>query len=131
MTKSYSNSKKEGRDIVLIIDSSDSMRQRGFDPTDLWRNKFDIVKEVVGDFIEKRENDRIGMVTFAIVGNLWLAVYILHTRFFVIFVFCNSILIQNMYFKEFIKSKKKLIVFFIILILFQGVFYCLRTLAYG
>jgi len=65
ITKSYSNSKKEGRDIVLIIDSSDSMRQRGFDPTDLWRNKFDVVKEVVGDFIEKRENDRIGMVTFA------------------------------------------------------------------
>ena len=26
-TKSYTNSKKEGRDIVLVIDSSDSMRQ--------------------------------------------------------------------------------------------------------
>jgi Ca-activated chloride channel family protein len=65
MTKSYSNTKKEGRDIVLIIDSSDSMRQRGFDPSDPWKNKFDVVKEVVGDFIEKRENDRIGMVTFA------------------------------------------------------------------
>ena len=65
ITKSYSNSKKEGRDIVLIIDSSDSMRQRGFDVNDIWRNKFDVVKEVVGDFIEQRENDRIGMVTFA------------------------------------------------------------------
>lgn len=65
ITKSYTNSKKEGRDIVLIIDSSDSMRQRGFDSNDPWRNKFDVVKEVVGDFIEKRENDRIGMVTFA------------------------------------------------------------------
>lgn len=65
ITKSYTNSKKEGRDIVLIIDSSDSMRQRGFDPADLWRNKFDVVKEVVGDFIETRENDRIGMITFA------------------------------------------------------------------
>ncbi len=65
ITKSYTNSKKEGRDIVLIIDSSDSMRQRGFDPADLWRNKFDVVKEVVGDFIETREHDRIGMVTFA------------------------------------------------------------------
>jgi Ca-activated chloride channel family protein len=65
MTKSYTNSKKEGRDIVLIIDSSDSMRQRGFDPNDLWRNKFDVVKEVVGDFIDQREHDRIGMVTFA------------------------------------------------------------------
>ncbi len=65
ITKSYTNSKKEGRDIVLIIDSSDSMRQRGFDPNDIWRNKFDVVKDVVGDFIEKRKNDRIGMVTFA------------------------------------------------------------------
>lgn len=65
ITKSYSNTKKEGRDIVLIVDSSDSMRQRGFDPSDPWKDKFDVVKEVVGDFIEKRENDRIGMVTFA------------------------------------------------------------------
>jgi len=65
ITKSYTNTKKEGRDIVLVIDSSDSMRQRGFDPNDLWKNKFDVVKEVVGDFIDKRENDRIGMITFA------------------------------------------------------------------
>ena len=65
ITKSYSNSKKEGRDIVLVIDASDSMRQQGFDPNDIFKNKFDVVKEVVGDFIKKRENDRIGMVTFA------------------------------------------------------------------
>lgn len=65
LSKSYSHSKKEGRDIVLIVDSSDSMRQRGFDPKDMWRNKFDVTKEVVGDFIDKRKNDRIGMVTFA------------------------------------------------------------------
>jgi len=65
ITKSYTNSKKEGRDIVLVVDSSDSMRQRGFDPQDIYKNKFDVVKEVMGDFIEKRENDRIGMVTFA------------------------------------------------------------------
>jgi len=65
ITKSYTNSKKDGRDIVLILDSSDSMRQRGFDPKDIMRNKFDVVKEVVGDFIEKREDDRIGMITFA------------------------------------------------------------------
>jgi Ca-activated chloride channel family protein len=65
VTKSYSNSKKEGRDIVLVIDSSDSMRQMGFDPEDPYKNKFDVVKEVVADFIEKRKDDRIGMVTFA------------------------------------------------------------------
>lgn len=65
ITKSYINSKKEGRDIVLILDSSDSMRQKGFDANDIMKSKFDVVKEVVGDFIEKRKNDRIGMVTFA------------------------------------------------------------------
>ena len=65
LTKSYTNSKKEGRDIVLILDSSDSMRQRGFDATDRLRNKFDVSKEVIGNFIDKRANDRIGMVTFA------------------------------------------------------------------
>ncbi len=65
ITKNYTNSKKEGRDIVLVLDSSDSMRQRGFDSEDIYKNKFDVVKEVVGDFIQKRENDRIGMITFA------------------------------------------------------------------
>ena len=65
LTKNYTNSKKEGRDIVLVIDSSDSMRQMGFDPNDPYKNKFDVVKEVVGDFIKKRKDDRIGMVTFA------------------------------------------------------------------
>jgi len=65
ITKSYTNSKKEGRDIVLVLDSSDSMRQRGFDPSDIMKSKFDVVKEVVEDFIQKRKDDRIGMVTFA------------------------------------------------------------------
>jgi Ca-activated chloride channel family protein len=65
LTKNYINSKKEGRDIVLVVDSSGSMKQMGFDPDDIYRDKFDVVKEVVGDFIEKRKDDRIGMVTFA------------------------------------------------------------------
>ncbi len=65
ITKNYTNSKKEGRDIVLVLDSSDSMRQMGFDPNDIYKSKFDVVKEVVGEFIKKRKDDRIGMVTFA------------------------------------------------------------------
>ena len=65
LTKNYTNVKKEGRDIVLVIDSSESMRKTGFDPKDISKNKFDVVKEVVSDFIKKRKNDRIGMVTFA------------------------------------------------------------------
>ncbi len=65
ITKTYSNTKKEGRDIVLIIDASGSMSQRGFDPKDIFKSRFDVVKEIVVDFIGKRENDRLGMVTFA------------------------------------------------------------------
>ncbi len=65
MTHTYQNSKKEGRDIVLVIDASDSMRQGGFDPIDPMRSKFDLVKVVVSDFIGKRSSDRIGMITFA------------------------------------------------------------------
>ena len=65
LTREYQDSHKEGRDIVLILDASDSMRERGFDPSDPWKNKFDVVKEVVNDFISKRPNDRIGVVTFA------------------------------------------------------------------
>ena len=65
LTTSYKNTKKEGRDIVLVLDTSGSMRQTGFDMNDPFKSKFDVVKEVVTDFIEKRKNDRIGLVTFA------------------------------------------------------------------
>ena len=65
ITKTYTNSKKEGRDIVLILDSSESMRQRRFDSSNFRKTKFEVVKEVVADFIESRKDDRIGMVTFA------------------------------------------------------------------
>ena len=62
ITKSYINSKKEGRDIVLVLDSSGSMKAP-FDAS--YRSRFDVLKEVIGDFIQKRENDRLAMVTFA------------------------------------------------------------------
>lgn len=62
ITKNYINSKKEGRDIVLILDSSGSMKAP-FDAS--YRTRFDVLKEVIGDFISKRKSDRIGMITFA------------------------------------------------------------------
>ena len=61
----YEPSKKAGRDIVMVIDSSGSMRSFGFDPNNPMKRKFDVVKEVVGDFIRKRHSDRIGIITFA------------------------------------------------------------------
>jgi len=65
MTKEYSSSKRDGRDIVLIIDSSESMKQARFDAKDMQKNKFEVVQEVASDFVASREDDRIGLVTFA------------------------------------------------------------------
>jgi Ca-activated chloride channel family protein len=64
-TETFKNTKKQGRDIMLVIDSSGSMRQRGFDPSDPFKTKFDAVKEVVTDFIRQRKNDRLGLINFA------------------------------------------------------------------
>ncbi len=64
-TKEFKDTKKRGRDIMLVIDSSGSMRQRGFDPNDPFKSKFDVVKEVVSDFVKKRKNDRLGLINFA------------------------------------------------------------------
>ncbi len=65
ITKSYKDTKKKGRDIVLVIDSSGSMDQKGFDSSNPMKNKFAVVKEVVWDFIDKRDKDRLGLITFA------------------------------------------------------------------
>ncbi len=62
----YTQQEESGIDIVLTIDVSGSMRALDFTNN---RNKpitrLDAVKDVVESFIEKRPNDRLGMVTFA------------------------------------------------------------------
>ncbi|WP_191292330.1 vWA domain-containing protein [Malaciobacter molluscorum] len=58
----YINS--DGIDIVLSLDTSDSMKQRGFNKFNINENRFDVVKELVSDFITKRINDNIALVVF-------------------------------------------------------------------
>jgi Ca-activated chloride channel family protein len=65
VTQSYTQNKKDGRDIVLILDASESMKRQGFDRSHLSKTIFEVAKEVLQDFIEKRTQDRIGLVTFA------------------------------------------------------------------
>ncbi len=65
ITKEYKDTKKRGRDIMLVIDSSGSMRQYGFDPNAPFKSKFDVVKEVLADFVKQRKNDRLGLINFA------------------------------------------------------------------
>ena len=61
----YRNIKKGAHDIMLIIDSSKSMLDRGFDSSNPKKDKFSAVKEVVHDFITLRKSDRIGLINFA------------------------------------------------------------------
>lgn len=55
----------EGIDIVLAIDVSTSMLAEDFQLGGRRRNRLDVVKDVVRDFIKGRKGDRIGMVAFA------------------------------------------------------------------
>lgn len=51
----------EGIDIAIALDLSTSMRAVDFKP----RDRFHVAKEVLKEFIEKRPNDRMGLVVFA------------------------------------------------------------------
>lgn len=51
----------EGVDIMLVIDVSSSMLAEDFRPN----NRLHVAKEVVSDFIKRRDNDRLGMTVFA------------------------------------------------------------------
>ena len=51
----------EGVDISLAVDISGSMAALDFDPSD----RLDVAKDVISEFIEQREYDRIGVVAFA------------------------------------------------------------------
>lgn len=54
----------EGVDIQLVVDISSSMLQVGMDD-EHQRTNLEIVREVVARFVESRENDRLGLVSFA------------------------------------------------------------------
>jgi Ca-activated chloride channel family protein len=49
-----------GIDIVIALDASGSMAAEDFRP----RNRLTVAKDLIGDFIRRRQNDRIGLVTF-------------------------------------------------------------------
>jgi Ca-activated chloride channel family protein len=55
---------KKGYNIALILDASASMQELGFDLSNRNLDKFSIVKNIVMDFIDKRENDNIAITVF-------------------------------------------------------------------
>lgn len=53
------------RDLLLLVDLSGSMQQEDFTNTAGERvDRLTAVKEVVGDFLQRREGDRVGLVVF-------------------------------------------------------------------
>jgi len=60
----YELKPKKGHEIALIVDSSQSMQARGFDRNNPNASRFDVVKEIVKDFIKKRKDDNMGLVVF-------------------------------------------------------------------
>lgn len=59
-TQTLKNS--SGYEMLLTLDASESMRDD---------NRFDIMKKIVGEFVAKRELDRLGLTLFA--GNVYIA----------------------------------------------------------
>ena len=51
-----------GIDIVVALDASGSMAAEDFRP----RNRFAVAKDLIGEFISRRQDDRIGIVTFGV-----------------------------------------------------------------
>jgi Ca-activated chloride channel family protein len=60
----YELEPKEGYEIALILDASESMKAQGFDANNEHLTRFDVVKEIVGDFVTQRKSDNIGLVVF-------------------------------------------------------------------
>ena len=65
LTKSTTEVKASGVDIVVALDMSGSMVSEDFEVRGERVNRFNMARTVLKGFIDKRPNDRIGMVLFA------------------------------------------------------------------
>lgn len=57
----YEKENKKGIDILISLDISGSMASIDFTP----KNRLEVAKDVIADFIQKRSTDRLGLVIFA------------------------------------------------------------------
>lgn len=61
---------QEGRDLMLAVDISKSMQEEDMQTSNGYTARITAVKAVVGEFIEKRIGDRIGLILFGQQGYL-------------------------------------------------------------
>ncbi len=59
------NTRAEGINMVLVLDTSTSMAAEDFEVNGKRINRLDVVKSVLKDFIASRKNDRLGLIAFA------------------------------------------------------------------
>jgi len=59
-----SSLEKKGRDLVLILDTSGSMAERGFDPKDPKVRRYDATVALAKAFLKERHDDNLGLVVF-------------------------------------------------------------------
>ena len=62
--ESITPSQKHGRNIILALDTSGSMRESGFSQKQREKTKFELLLSLASDFIDKRPSDNIGVVAF-------------------------------------------------------------------
>src|SRR6266446_6002908 len=65
LTKSETKISASGVDVVVALDMSGSMISEDFEVHGKRVNRFNMAREVLKQFIDKRPNDRIGLVVFA------------------------------------------------------------------
>ena len=53
-----------GRDLMLALDLSGSMRERDMKSGSRFETRLEVVKRVAGDFVARREGDRVGLILF-------------------------------------------------------------------
>lgn len=53
-----------GRDLMLALDLSGSMREKDMKSATGFEARIDVVKRVAGDFVERRAGDRVGLILF-------------------------------------------------------------------
>ena len=63
--KTLSQVNASGIDILLVLDVSGSMLSEDFNIGNQRTNRVSVVKKVTEEFIDKRPNDRIGLIAFA------------------------------------------------------------------
>ena len=64
ITRGVKSLKEDSIDIVLSLDTSGSMSSIGLNENNYEQNRWDVVKDVVKEFINIRKKDRIGLVIF-------------------------------------------------------------------